>query len=68
MPFATGNNISLAVVSMNLDKMKSYFRKMKEGGHVDLELQETFWSPCYGKLTDKFGIEWQFSYDNGENN
>jgi PhnB protein len=31
-----------------------------------MELQETFWSKCYGSLKDKFGIEWQLSYDNEE--
>ena len=46
--------------------MKSLFHKLKEGGTVGMELQETFWSKCYGSLTDKFGIGWQFSYDNGE--
>ena len=66
MPFASGNNISLAVVSKNIDEVKSFFNKLKEGGTVSMELQKTFWSECYGSLTDKFGIEWQFSYDNGE--
>lgn len=63
MPFVPGNNISLAVVSKNLDEIKSQFNKMKEGGSVILELQETFWSKCYGKVKDKYGIEWQFSHD-----
>lgn len=31
-----------------------------------MDLQETFWSKCYGLLTDKFGINWQFSLDSGE--
>ena len=66
MPFIEGNNISLAVVSTNLDEVKSQFNKIKEGGKVDMELQETFWSKCYGQVTDKFGIAWQFNYDNGE--
>jgi PhnB protein len=26
-----------------------------------MPLQETFWSPAYGQITDKFGIEWQVS-------
>lgn len=30
-----------------------------------MELQETFWSKCYGSVTDKFGIPWQLSYDEG---
>ncbi|BBH19718.1 VOC family protein [Paenibacillus baekrokdamisoli] len=66
MPFVLGNNISLAVGSKDMDEVKSLFHKMKEGGTVVMELQETFWSKCYGQLTDKFGIGWQFNYDNGE--
>ncbi|CAM4208916.1 VOC family protein [Paenibacillus alkaliterrae] len=66
MPFVEGNNISLAVVSKNLDEIKSLFHKLKEGGTVGMELQETFWSKCYGSVTDKFGIGWQFNYDSGE--
>lgn len=27
-----------------------------------MELQETYWSKCYGSLKDKFGIAWQLSY------
>lgn len=65
MPFIEGNNISLAIVSENLDEIKSQFDKLKEGGTVGMELQETFWSKCYGQLTDKFGIGWQFN--NGMN-
>ncbi|AGK53751.1 VOC family protein [Bacillus sp. 1NLA3E] len=66
MPFVAGNNISLTVVSKNMDEIKSSFNKMKVDSNVGMELQETFWSKCYGQLTDKFGINWQFSYDNGE--
>src|SRR6185437_1912425 len=66
MPFIQGNNISLAVVSKDLDEVKAVFAKLSESGTVTMELQETFWSKCYGALKDKFGIEWQFNYDNGE--
>lgn len=64
MPFIEGNNISLTIVSNNADEVKSLFHKLKEGGTVDMEPQETFWSKCYGSLTDKFGIAWQLSFDN----
>lgn len=66
MPFVAGNNISLAIVNKDLDKINTYFNQLKEGGTVVMELQETFWSKCYGSLKDKFGIEWLFNYDNGE--
>lgn len=65
-PFVVGNNISLAIVSHNEDELKSIFHKLKEGGKINMELQETFWSKCYGQLTDKFGIEWQLNYESEE--
>ncbi len=62
-PFVAGNNITLAVVDHNTDKLQAIFAKLKEGGTVEMELQETFFSKCYGKLTDRFGIGWQVSYE-----
>ena len=65
-PFVQGNNISLAVVSRDIEEVKSVFSKLKEGGTVGMDLQETFWSKCYGSLTDKFGIDWQLSHEDLE--
>lgn len=61
MPFVQGNNISLSVISKDIDEVQAIFHKLKEGGTIHMELQETFWSKCYGNLTDKFGIDWQVS-------
>ncbi|WP_342533633.1 VOC family protein [Lysinibacillus sp. FSL K6-0057] len=66
MPFSTGNNVTLAVVSDDEEQMRQAFDKLKDGGKVRMELQETFWSKCYGSLTDKFGVEWQFSHEVNE--
>jgi PhnB protein len=66
MPFVEGNNISLAIVLNNEDEIKELFHKLKVGGTVSMDIQETFWSKCYGMLTDKFGISWQFSHESGE--
>lgn len=65
-PFVAGNNINLTIVSKNADEIKSFFNKIKEGGTINMDLQETFWSKCYGSVTDRFGIGWQFSLDSGE--
>lgn len=66
MPLVMGNNISLTIGSTNMDEIKTYFNKLKESGIVGMELQETFWSKCYGFVTDKFGIGWQFNYDSNK--
>jgi PhnB protein len=47
----------------DIDEARRMFGKLAEGGIVTMDLQETFWSPLYGSLTDKFGIEWQISVD-----
>lgn len=62
-PFQQGNNFSLAYVSTDKAAIKDAFDKLKQGGKVELELQETSWSPYYGYLTDKYGIGWQFNYE-----
>lgn len=64
--FVAGNNFSLAIVSPDREEIESYFHQLKDGGQVRMELQETFWSKCYGSVIDKFDIEWQFNYEPGE--
>lgn len=64
MPCVIGDNFSLTIVSKDLDEIQSSFKKLVEGGTVVMELQETFWSKCYGMLQDKFGLRWQFSLEN----
>ncbi|SDZ19858.1 PhnB protein [Evansella caseinilytica] len=66
MPFTAGNNISIVVTSKEEDVVKSLFHQLKEGGTIRMELQETFWSKCYGMLEDKFGIQWQISHESEE--
>ncbi|TFE01628.1 VOC family protein [Jeotgalibacillus salarius] len=56
-----GDNITLAVVLDDAEKLKTQFNKLSEGGTVQMELQETFWSKLYGQLIDRFGISWQFN-------
>lgn len=67
MPYQQGDNISLALVSEDTEKLKECFQKLKKDGQVEMELMETEWSKCYGSLKDKFGVCWQFNYGNEEN-
>lgn len=65
MPVVVGSNVSLTLGSTDEAEIRSWFEKLEEGGSVDMPLQETFWSRCYGSLTDKFGVMWQVSHDDG---
>ena len=34
------------------------FHALAAGGSVQMPLSKTFWSPCYGMVTDKFNVGW----------
>ena len=34
------------------------FDALAAGGSVQMPLGPTFWSPCYGMVTDRFGVGW----------
>ncbi len=34
------------------------FDALADGGGVQMPLAKTFWSPCYGMVTDRFGLGW----------
>jgi len=65
-PYAKGNNVTITVTFDNLEETKAVFDKLAAGGTVNMELQETFWSPLYGNLTDKYGVGWQLSTEADE--
>lgn len=61
--FNVGNNINLIFSSREIDEIKAVFHKLKADGKIIMELQETFFSKCYGYLIDKFGVGWQFNLE-----
>ncbi len=61
MPYETGDQVTVAITIDSVETSKEVFEKLKDGGQVIMELQETFWSPSYGQLKDKFGVTWQIS-------
>lgn len=37
---------------------RTVFDALSQGGTVEMPLTKTFWSPCYGMTTDRFGLGW----------
>lgn len=60
---ATGSNISLAIGLNDIDKAKTMFNNLSDGGAVTMPLDKTFWAEAFGMLTDKFGINWMVNCD-----
>ena len=51
-----GFRLALAVPN-EADAHKA-FDALANGGSVQMPLGTTFWSPCYGMVTDRFGLGW----------
>ncbi|WP_276352615.1 VOC family protein [Cohnella caldifontis] len=60
-PHQVGNHVAIAVVVDDAAQAKTIFDKLAQGGNVEMPLQETFWSPAFGMVTDKFGVSFQIS-------
>ena len=58
-----GNNFSIAIAAYSKEDADRYFNALKEGGSVQMALEQTFWGAYFGMLTDKFGIQWMVNYD-----
>jgi len=43
------------------EKARRIFTALAEGGSVALPIQETFWSPAFGVVVDRFGIPWEIN-------
>src|SRR5262249_37166343 len=54
-----GFSLSFAVTDEA--EAKRAFAALSEGGKVTMPLAKTFWSPCFGMVTDKFGMSWMVS-------
>ncbi|MDX1408144.1 MAG: VOC family protein [Saprospiraceae bacterium] len=53
---------SLTIEFDDVDAQTRAYEALKQGGTVEWELQDTFWGARYGKLTDKFGMNWDLNY------
>ncbi len=52
------DGFSLALSVTTEEDAHRVFDALADGGEVRMPLMKTFWSPCYGQVTDRFGVQW----------
>lgn len=57
-----GNNYSIHIRCESIEEIEETFNKLKVGGYVTMDLQDTFWHARFGSLTDKYGFHWNLNY------
>jgi PhnB protein len=49
---------SLSLTLSEAAEAERLFSALADGGRVEMPLAKTFWSPCFGMVTDRFGVSW----------
>ncbi len=52
------DGFSVSVQVESVEEADRCFHALAEGGDVRMPIQQTFWSPRFGMLVDRFGIPW----------
>lgn len=55
----SGTHISFLINYSTEEEVRTAFEKLAVGGNIIESLAEVFWSPLYGYVIDKFGVNWQ---------
>jgi PhnB protein len=55
---ASFQGFSLSLSAANVDEANRLFAALAEGGQVQMPLNETFFSPRFGMVADRFGVSW----------
>ena len=49
---------SLSISAADAAEAERLFTALADGGNVSMPLGKTFFSPCFGMVTDRFGVSW----------
>lgn len=55
--------VTLSITADDETQAKRLFDALAVGGKVFMPLGKTFWSPCFGMVSDKFGVSWMVGLD-----
>jgi len=60
-----GFSVALNVVAA--EEAEQVFRRLSEGGTIQVALQETFWAVRFGMVVDRYGIPWMVNCGRPQN-
>jgi PhnB protein len=63
MAFMAGNNFSISIDCDTAEEIEKLFNALGENGTVKMPLQKTFYAARFGMLTDQFGFNWMFNFN-----
>lgn len=61
--FQKPQGFSVSIVVKTAEEAERIFAALSEKASIAMPLQQTFWSPRFGMLTDRYGIPWMVNCD-----
>ncbi|WP_282940257.1 VOC family protein [Paenibacillus sp. RC67] len=58
-PHQSGNQVTICISTKDASQSKQMYEALQQGGHVNMPLQETHFSPAFGNVRDKYGVTFQ---------
>ena len=55
------NGLDVTLHTGDMAEARRWFDRLAEGGKAVMPFAETFWSPGFGSLVDRFGIPWMIN-------
>ena len=55
----TGNHVGICLSISDASVSRQIYEALQQGGTIEMPLQEIYFSPAYGVVTDKFGVTFQ---------
>jgi len=60
---ASFQGFSLSIMAADAGQAERFFTALAKGGKVQMPLGKTFYSPCFGMVTDRFGVGWMLNVE-----
>ena len=57
------SGVTLSITTDDEAQARRFFDALADGGKVLMAMGKTFWSPCFGMTSDKFGVSWMVGVD-----
>jgi len=53
-----GNNVYIMLQPENKDNAEKLYRRLSEGGKIEMPLEKVFWGSYFASFSDRFGVQW----------
>lgn len=61
--FQKGRNFTISIACESKQEVDDIAKALSEGGNITMENQMTPQGAYFGMLTDKYGVDWMFSFE-----